>query len=187
MSVNRAVERPPPPPASRSFRPWRLLAAAIAVAVLVAVVAGGLLLWHEAGTSRLQARELARYAARLDYALLAGPSEAIRFPLHGPFDQRMGYTELPRFAERLTDRGYALTEQARFSKRYSSTGHGLFAPYREKTRAGLDMADCRGKPLYRFRYPYRGYERLRRRAAAGGPGADVHREPRPARRVPADR
>ncbi|TXH37197.1 MAG: penicillin-binding protein, partial [Burkholderiaceae bacterium] len=161
MSVNRAVERPPPPPASRSFRPWRLLAAAIAVAVLVAVVAGGLLLWHEAGTSRLQARELARYAARLDYALLAGPSDAIRFPLHGPFDRRLGYTDLAHFAERLQARGFALVEQVRFNDALvEHVERGLFPPYAEKTRAGLDVFDCRGEPLYGFRYPWRGYERF---------------------------
>jgi hypothetical protein len=70
------------------LRPWRLLAAVIVIALLVTSVAGGLLLWHELNTSRLQAREIARYAARLDYQRVAGPSDAIRFPAHGPFDQR---------------------------------------------------------------------------------------------------
>ena len=37
---------------------------------------------------------------------------------------------------------------------------GLFPPYAEKTRAGLDVFDCRGEPLYGFRYPWRGYERF---------------------------
>ena len=84
------------PPGRRPLRPWRLLAAVIVIALLVTSVAGGLLLWHELTTSRLQAREIARYAARLDYQRVAGPSDAIRFPAHGPFDQRLGYTELPR-------------------------------------------------------------------------------------------
>jgi hypothetical protein len=124
----------------------------------VLLAAGGYWVAEEIETSRFQATQLAAYARSLSFQVLKGPSEAIRFPLHGPFDQRMGYTELPRFAQRLSDRGYALTEQARFSKDLLDyTGHGLFAPYREKTRAGLDMADCRGKPLHGFRYPYRGY------------------------------
>jgi membrane peptidoglycan carboxypeptidase len=132
---------------------------ATAVGLLaVLLAAGGYWVAEEIETSRFQATQLAAYARSLSFQVLKGPSEAIRFPLHGPFDQRMGYTELPRFAQRLTDRGYALTEQARFSKDLLDyTGHGLFAPYREKTRAGLDMADCRGKPLHGFRYPYRGY------------------------------
>ena len=131
------------------------------VALLVASVAGGLLLWHESATSRLQARELARYAARLDYALVAGPSEAIRFPAHGPFDRRLGYTELARFAERLQARGFALVEQVRFDDALlAHVERGLFPPYAEKTRAGLDVFDCRGEPLYGFRYPWRGYARF---------------------------
>ncbi|MHB1375139.1 MAG: transglycosylase domain-containing protein [Thauera sp.] len=129
--------------------------------MLVAAVAGGLLAWDEMRTSRLQAREIARYAAGLDYALVAGPSDAIRFPSHGPFDQRLGYTELPRFAERLQARGFALTEQVRFNAALiEHVDRGLFPPYAEKARAGLDVFDCRAQPLYAFRYPYRGYARF---------------------------
>ena len=161
MSVNRAAENPPPPPARRPLRPWRLLAALIVLALLVAAVAGGLLAWDEVRTSRLQAREIARYAAGLDYTRIAGPSEAIRFPPHGPFDQRLGYTELPRFAERLQARGFALTEQVRFNAALiEHVDRGLFPPYAEKARAGLDVFDCRAQPLYAFRYPYRGYARF---------------------------
>ena len=149
------------PPGRRPLRPWRLLAAVIVIALLVTSVAGGLLLWHELNTSRLQAREIARYAARLDYQRVAGPSDAIRFPAHGPFDQRLGYTELPRFAERLQARGFALTEQVRFNDALiEHVEHGLFPPYAEKTRAGLDVFDCRAQPLYGFRYPWRGYARF---------------------------
>ena len=38
--------------------------------------------------------------------------------------------------------------------------HGLFPPYAEKTRAGVDVFDCRAQPLYGFRYPWRGYARF---------------------------
>ncbi|HPE03134.1 MAG TPA: transglycosylase domain-containing protein [Thauera sp.] len=150
-----------PAPPGRRLHPRQVLGAAVFVALLVASVAGGLLLWHESATSRLQARELARYAARLDYALVAGPSEAIRFPAHGPFDRRLGYTELARFAERLQARGFALVEQVRFDDALlAHVERGLFPPYAEKTRAGLDVFDCRGEPLYGFRYPWRGYARF---------------------------
>ena len=132
------------PSGHRPFRPWRFLAAVIVILLLVAGVAGGVLLWHELNSSRLQAREIARYAARLDFARVAGPSDAIRFPPHGPFDQRLGYTELPRFAERLQARGFALTEQVRFNDALiEHVEHGLFPPYAEKTRAGLDVFACR--------------------------------------------
>lgn len=35
--------------------------------------------------------------------------------------------------------------------------HRLFPPYAEKAQAGLDIADCRGVPIYDFRYPQRRY------------------------------
>src|SRR5439155_7307507 len=37
---------------------------------------------------------------------------------------------------------------------------GLFAPYREKDQAGLELRDCRGDVLFAARYPERVYERF---------------------------
>ena len=123
------------------------------------LLVGGLLLADEISNSRLQAIHLARYAAELNYRVLEGASEAIRFPTHGPFDQRMGYSELPRISERLLAQGYRLTGQARHPETLMDyTGRGYFPPYREKTSAGLAVTDCRDQTLYRFRYPFRGYE-----------------------------
>lgn len=132
---------------------WPL--AGLLVTVLIAT---GLLVADEIETSRLQAYHLARYAAQLDYRLVDGSSDAIRFPAHGPFDQRMGYSELPQIAARLGEHGFRLSRQARFSEPLLDyTGRGYFPPYQEKPSAGLTVTDCRGEALYRFRYPYRGY------------------------------
>ena len=140
------------------MRPLHVLGAAILISVLVALVAGGVLLAHELHNSRLQARLISRHAAQLDYARVAGHSDAVRYPAHGPFDQRLGYTELPRFIERLQARGFALTAQTRFSPALLDyVDQGFSPPYAEKTRAGLDVRDCRGAPLYDFRYPERSY------------------------------
>ena len=95
---------------SRRVRPVRVLGAAAVVSVRVALVAGGVLLVHELHSSRLQARAISRHAAQLDYARVAGHSDAVRYPVHGPFDQRLGYTELPRFSERLHARGFSQSE-----------------------------------------------------------------------------
>ena len=137
---------------------FRLLGIAVFIVLLVAVVAGGMLVVHELRYSRLQAREISRFAQKLDYEFKAGPSDAVRYPAHGPFDQRLGYTELPRFAERLQARGYALTGQTRFSEALLDyVDRGFFPPYREKDQAGLALDGCRGESLYRFRYPFHGY------------------------------
>ncbi|KAB2926550.1 MAG: penicillin-binding protein [Dechloromonas sp.] len=117
-----------------------------------------LLLGDEIRTSRLQALYLARYAAELDYRVLEGASDAIRFPTHGPFDERLGYSDLPQISERLIAHGYRLTRQARHSAALLDyAGRGYFPPYREKAMAGLTVTDCRADTLYRFRYPYRSY------------------------------
>src|SRR5690606_200002 len=34
---------------------------------------------------------------------------------------------------------------------------GLFPPFTEKNQSGLSIRDCRGTPLYEFRYPQQGY------------------------------
>ena len=121
------------------------------------LAAAGLWLADEIETSRLQATHLARYAATLDYRMVDGASDAIRFPTHGPFNQRMGYSELPQLASRLSANGFKVTRQARFSGALLDyAGRGFFPPYREKTSAGLTVTDCQGETLYRFRYPYRG-------------------------------
>ena len=126
--------------------------------VVALLAAAGLWLDDEIETSRLQATHLARYAATLDYRVVNGASDAIRFPTHGPFNQRMGYSELPNIASRLSANGFKLTRQARFSEALLDyTGRGYFPPYREKTSAGLTVTDCQGETLYRFRYPYRAY------------------------------
>ncbi|MBS0354509.1 MAG: penicillin-binding protein [Proteobacteria bacterium] len=126
--------------------------------LVLIVVGGGVLVADEVKTSRLQAHYLARYAADLSYAVVDGSSDAIRTPAHGPFDERMGYSELPKIGTRLAAHGFKLTRQAHFSNALLDyTNRGYFPPYREKTSAGLTVTDCRNETLYRFRYPFRAY------------------------------
>lgn len=113
---------------------------------------------YEARTSKLQAQEIAAYAATLTYQLDAGPSDAVIYPKHGPFDKRLGYVQLPELLERARLRGLEIVNQARFSPALMEyTSRGFFAPYPEKTQAGLYITDSQGKPLYQFSYPIRIY------------------------------
>ena len=126
-----------------------LLATAIGVPALV---------WYEATTSRLQAHFLSKLGREIRFKVQPGASTAIRYPGNGPFDRRLGYTELPELLPRLAARSYVITDQARSSPRMTQlVDEGLFAPYREKTRAGLTLLDCAGAPLFRVRYPERFY------------------------------
>ncbi|GKW48168.1 transglycosylase domain-containing protein [Halomonas sp. NCCP-2165] len=135
--------------------PWRLLLLSLTALLVAAIVS---LLAAEARTSRWQARELSRFAADLDYTLAPGPSDRLQFPRHGPFDQRFGYVDLPRFQARLEARGYEVAAQVRFSPAlHDYASRGFYVPYAEKTRTGLTVEECRGHPYYAARYPRRHY------------------------------
>ncbi|MGH8354002.1 MAG: transglycosylase domain-containing protein [Pseudomonas sp.] len=118
-----------------------------------------LALAEEIRTAERQARWFSRYAADLNYRVQPGSSEAILFPRDGPFDKRLGYAYLPMLLERLQQRGFMIQQQARFSPDLLDySNRGFFPPYPEKVQAGLAIADCRGAPLYLFRYPQQRYE-----------------------------
>ena len=130
---------------------WMTLLLAIAVCLVWVV-------FDESQSSRRQARRLAELARSLTFHLESGPSPSIRFPNYGPFDERLGYSHLPAFLERLSAKGYSVAEQARISPRMKTMSYiGLFPAYHEKDQAGLDLLDCNGRPFYSMRYPQRVY------------------------------
>ena len=86
----------------RPNAPFQLHKRWLAAGLLGALLLGaGLWIADEIETSRLQAREISAYAAKLTYEMVEGASTAIRFPTHGPFDERMGYRRLPDLSQRL--------------------------------------------------------------------------------------
>lgn len=126
--------------------------------VLMVLVALGFAAAKEIRTSALQARQLSRLAHDLTYRLEPGPSQAMVYPGAGPFDRRLGYSDLGSFLPRLLKRGYVIESQVQFSPALMSyAGHGLFVPYAEKIQAGLSITDCRALPLYQFEYPQQLY------------------------------
>ncbi|HWT18231.1 MAG TPA: glycosyl transferase family 51, partial [Variovorax sp.] len=115
----------------------------------------------ELKTARWQSAFWRDFANGAGFSVSAGPSDAIRFPHTGPYDERMGYHDLPAFIERLQPQGYAITRQARLSPRLIELQErGLFMPYREKNQAGLTVRDCRNTALLHTRVPRRAYERF---------------------------
>lgn len=118
-----------------------------------------LLIADELQTSRLQARFMTNFVSGLKFTVEPGPSQAIRFPQTGPFDQRRGYTRIPEFVSRLDD--FKVTDQARFSPGLmDATESWLFPPYREKSQAGLALLDCNDQPLHTALYPKRTYDKF---------------------------
>ncbi|UYG02010.1 transglycosylase domain-containing protein [Halomonas sp. LR3S48] len=152
------IQEPKLAPAPREASSHRYLYLGLGILLLLFGVTLATLLVAEAKTSHFQAQELSRYAATLRYTLEPGRSNRIQFPGHGPFDKRLGYTQLPELESRLLSRGYEITEQARFSPALLDyTRRGFFPPYPEKAQAGLYIEECRGDTLYQFRHPQRHY------------------------------
>jgi membrane peptidoglycan carboxypeptidase len=131
---------------------WILLAV-----VLVPLILVGVLVW-ELMSSDLQARYLAKTAAKMTWKVQSGPSDRIRFPQGGPYDQRLGYSKLPEYADRLAVKGWDVERQARISIQMQRAHDlGLNLPYREKNQGGLTLLDDAGRPLYQSLHPERVY------------------------------
>ena len=134
---------------SRALKLAALLATALTVAFLLAA---------EIRTSWLQSELLSAAARSLTFHVEPGPSNEIRFPSTGPYDQRLGYVGLPGFVERLGAQGFQIERQARLAARHrDAIDRGAFAIYREKTSAGLAVLDRAGAKVFDASFPERIY------------------------------
>jgi membrane peptidoglycan carboxypeptidase len=132
-----------------------------AYAVLLLLVVGGLLVVLEMQTSAFQAHYFSNIASKANFTVGAGASSAISFPPSAPYDDRLGYSKIPIFVEKLTSRDFEITRQARISEGMADiVNDGYFAPYAEKVQAGLRILDCRNDSLFQERYPKRIFERF---------------------------
>ncbi len=136
---------------------WLLRSGLISFFGLLAVAA--YLASNELRSSQWQAHYFSELAHELTFRLEPGSSPAIRFPKSGPYDDRLGYSKIPAFTQRLTARDYLLTEQARISLRLAElSDRGLSLAYHEKAQAGLELLDCNRHSLYAEHYPERSYQ-----------------------------
>ena len=114
---------------------------------------------NEARTSQWQARYMSRLGKSLTYEVEAGPSDSIRYPHSGPYDERLGYERLGDFGDRLHKLGFVTTSQSRMSfDMVRLMDQGIFPPYREKNQAGLLIRDCNSLTMSFDRYPQRQYD-----------------------------
>ncbi len=150
-------EAPAPKPERKKPRFWRY----VMLAFLLLLIVFGLLVWQEMRSSALQARFFSELAGKLSYRVEPGASNAIRFPSGSPYDERLGYANLPDYLAKLKAHHYTIDAQARISpKMVELADLGLYATYPEKTRVGLDILDRNGKMLFEARYPERIYGRF---------------------------
>lgn len=117
---------------------WTVMLLTVAVAI-----------GYELRTSALQAWLLPRYTAKMQYELAEGPSSSIAFPRSAPFDDRLGYSHLADFQQRLEARGFEVERQAVSSPELVRLlDWGIAPPYREPLVAGLKVHGMDGAPLY---------------------------------------
>ncbi|MBI4849520.1 MAG: transglycosylase domain-containing protein [Nitrospirae bacterium] len=126
--------------------------------VLIILVLSVMFIAYELRTSRFEAYFLSRVAKDMNFRMEPGTSPSIRFPKTGPYDERLGYTYLPAFVDRLTAKGFSIDAQARISPRLREfTDKGYFTAYHEKTQAGLLILGRDDKALFSASYPERVY------------------------------
>lgn len=63
--------------------------------LLLALAALALAAWRAMTASPLQVSFLSRLGIQMQFQVKPGTSDAIRFPLPGPFDMRLGYSASP--------------------------------------------------------------------------------------------
>lgn len=159
--VHAGKRAPPPllpPPSTKAlrrrlarWRPWVTWTLFLAMVIGAAIFAV-----HEMESSQFQARYLAELGRQLSFKLEPGAAQAseLRYPIAGPFDERMGYVQVPLFLQALQAKGYSIEAQARMSPRLRElVDWGLFAVYPEKLQAGLQILDRSGGAMYTVRYP----------------------------------
>jgi len=157
-TVHLAHAQPAPPPPSEPQKRSRSRNAFI---ILMLVLLSLLVYWtiNEVRTSNLQARYFSALVEKMTWRVEPGPSPAIRFPHDSPYDERLGYANMPDYLAKLKSKDYEITAQARFSpKMVQMSDLGVFTTYREKTRTGLTINDCRAQPLFSASYPERIYD-----------------------------
>lgn len=109
---------------------------------------------YESRTSTLQSYLLPRYAAKLTYEIDVGPSPRIEFPRSGPYDQRLGYSLIPEFQQRLDSQGFRIVEQARMAEPMAQLVRiGITPPYDEPAAAGLVVHAAQGESMFDARHP----------------------------------
>ena len=112
----------------------------------------------EMRTSLGQAILFSSWGQQMTYTVEAGPSDRIRYPEHGPYNRRLGYTQLGPMVDSLTDKHFQIDRQARMSATMASTMDlGSYPVYRHKDQAGLHILDHRDRSLFRAQYPGRVY------------------------------
>ncbi len=133
----------------------RIIARGIAGSAMLVVMG---VLASELQTSWLQSEFLSSIGQELTFDIEEGPHPDAFHPTEGPYNQRLGYVDLDRFADRLDRQGFELTRQAGLSPRHRQfVDLGGFPIFKEKNQAGLKLLDHRNDLITDTAFPGRIY------------------------------
>ncbi len=131
----------------------------MALPLLVIGTASIVGLGYELKTSNLQSRYLTKLAKGATFSMAPGSTDKAWFPSYGPYDERLGYTRIPKTVQHLLKNDFTVTAQARQSEELLKlTAKGLYPPYAEKTKAGLTILDRNNTTIYSSYRPQEMYE-----------------------------
>ena len=85
----------PPESGEPPKRRWGPVKRTLLVLVLVGTAGASAFIVYETRTSTLQAKVFSEMAGKLSFRMEKGPSKAIRFPASSPYDDRLGYSNIP--------------------------------------------------------------------------------------------
>ncbi len=145
-------------PEVRARSLWRRIGRVLFPIILTIIIVLSWLVHSEMRSSERQAHFFANLAGKMKYAVKSGPSSSIRYPQESPYDERLGYSNLPEFFSKLKAKDFQITAQAQISPDMRAlSDEGIFIPYREKIQVGLSILDSHHQPLFEARYPERVY------------------------------
>jgi membrane peptidoglycan carboxypeptidase len=121
--------------------------------ILLSLIPISFLVRNELKTSEFQAKYFHAFSKKITSEVKPGTGDPYPAP-QGPYDKRLGYTDLPLYQERLLQKGYSQQTHSEISKEgHQLITYGLTFPYRGKTRTGLSIKGQHHTPLYAFNEP----------------------------------
>lgn len=121
--------------------------------ILLVSIPIGIFLRHELKTSEFQAKYFHSYAQKLTAELKSG--EGMPYPApKGPYDKRLGYSDLPLLHENLKKNSFSQTSHVEVSQEAIDIANiGLTYPYRAKTQSGLKIIGQNDQAIFNFTEP----------------------------------
>ena len=118
--------------------------------LLFILILFSIILFFECKSSYLQSYFFYKKTKNISYKIEDG-EQSIIFPKFGPYDIRYGYTYIPTI---LNSGKWNIVKQAHWSNElFNIVNTGMFPPYNDNKRGGLEIYDSDNNLIYSAKYP----------------------------------